>query len=74
MSLSYLVGIDDGEAPMPSDVTPLAVRVRGYRRKDGVYVKSYTRRKPRRYRRRRYGALPAELQARALAVIAAENR
>ena len=51
-----------------------AVRVRGYRRKDGVYVKSHTRRKPRRYRRRRYGALPADLQARALAVIAAENR
>lgn len=23
--LSYLVGIDDGEAPMPSDVTPLTV-------------------------------------------------
>lgn len=51
-----------------SAVPALAVRVRGYRRKDGVYVKSYTRRSPRRCRRRRC-ELPVELEARALAAI-----
>ena len=51
-----------------SAVPALAVRVRGYRRKDGVYVRSHRRRSPRRYRRRRC-ELPAELKARALAAI-----
>lgn len=50
-----------------SAVPAFAVRVRGYRRKDGVYVRSHTRRSPRRYRRR--CELPAELEARALAAI-----
>ena len=51
-----------------SAVPALAVRVRGYRRKDGVYVHSHTRRSPRRYRRRRCD-LPVELEARAFAAI-----
>ena len=53
---------------MMSAVPASAVRVRGYRRKDGVYVRSHRRRSPRRYRRRRC-ELPAELEARALAAI-----
>ena len=54
-----------------STAPALAVRVKGYRRKDGVYVRPHTRKKP---RRRRHAALPVELEARALAAIRAEYR